>query len=217
MDSNWHFIDNFSWKSGRHDVKFGYEFRRTTIQLIQDNTFRGKLDFTDLSSFLEGVPDSGKQVEGDTLRHSFENSHGLYVQDSFRVTSRLTFNLGLRWDYFGVVGEKDDLFYQLESAGGGTTVPTNSTLRQGLNNFAPRLAFAYDVTGKGKTVIRAGWGIFYDAFAQDIFLGHIPYNCAFCPGPAYTGVGPAAIGAAGLAGGAIDCYYAGVHRLLRVE
>ncbi len=204
VDSNWHFIDNFSWKSGRHDVKFGYEFRRTTIQLIQDNTFRGKLDFTDLSSFLEGVPDSGKQVEGDTLRHSFENSHGLYVQDSFRVTSRLTFNLGLRWDYFGVVGEKDNLFYQLESAGGGTTIPTNQLYDKDLNNFAPRLAFAYDVTGKGKTVIRAGWGIFYDAFAQDIFLGHIPYNCAFCPGPAYAGVGPAAIGAAGLTGGAID-------------
>ncbi len=115
VDSNWHFIDNYSWKSGRHDVKFGYEFRRTTIQLIQDNTFRGRLDFADLSSFLEGVPDSGKQVEGDTRRHSFENSHGFYVQDSFRVTSRLTFNLGLRWDYFGVVGEKDDLFYRLES------------------------------------------------------------------------------------------------------
>ena len=44
VDSNWHFIDNYSWKSGRHDVKFGYEFRRTTIQVIQDNTFRGKLD-----------------------------------------------------------------------------------------------------------------------------------------------------------------------------
>ena len=42
-------------------MKFGYEFRRTTIQVIQDNTFRGKLDFPDLSSFLEGVPDSGKQ------------------------------------------------------------------------------------------------------------------------------------------------------------
>ena len=47
------------------------------------------------------------------------------------------------------------------------------------NNFAPRIAFAYDLTGGGKTVIRGGWGMFYDAFSQDIFLGHLPWNCIF--------------------------------------
>jgi hypothetical protein len=51
------------------------------------------------------------------------------------------------------------------------------------NNFAPHFGFAYDVTGKASTVIRGGWGIFYDAFSQDIFLGHVPFNCSFCPGP----------------------------------
>src|SRR5262249_33660713 len=48
-------------------------------------------------------------------------------------------------------------------------------------------------TGKGRTVIRGGWGLFYDAFAQDIFIGHAPYNCAFCPGAAFTGLDPAPI------------------------
>ena len=42
-------------------------------------------------------------------------------------------------------------------------------------------------------MVRGGWGMYYDAFAQDIFLGHFPWNCFFCPGPAYPGVGPAAI------------------------
>jgi hypothetical protein len=204
VDSNWHFIDNYSWKSGRHDVKFGYEFRRTTIQLIQDNTFRGKLDFLDLTAFVEGLPDSGKQVQGNTLRHSFENNHGFYVQDSFRLSPRFTINYGLRWDYFGVVGEKNNLFFRLTPAAGGTLVRTGQLYDKDYNNFAPRFGFAYDVTGKGRTVIRAGWGVFYDAFAQDIFLGHVPYNCPFCPGPAFTGLGPAAIGAAGLSGTAIS-------------
>ena len=220
VDSNWHFIDNYSWKVGRHDLKFGYEFRRTTIELIQDNTFRGKLGFSpvpgaldpsetgegSLTTFLEGIPASGKIAEGDTLRHTIENNHSLYIQDEFRWTQRLTVNYGMRWDYFGVVHEKNDLFYQMSAANGGTELQVggpggpSSLYNPDYNNFAPRMALAYDVTGKGKTVIRAGWGLFYDAFSQDIFLGHIPYNCAFCPGPAYAGVGSAAISSAGLSG-----------------
>jgi hypothetical protein len=201
VDSNWHFIDNYSWKAGRHDIKFGYEFRRTTIQLIQDNTFRGKLNFPDISSFLEGFPsggspDGGKITQGDSKRHSFENNHGFYIQDSFRWTSRLTVNYGMRWDYFGVVGEKNNLFYRFDPTS-GNVVPAGQLYDKDLNNFAPRIGFAYDVTGKGRTVVRGGWGLFYDAFAQDIFLGHAPYNCAFCPGPAYTGFGPGAISSSG--------------------
>ncbi len=202
VDSNWHFIDNYSWKSGRHDVKFGYEFRRTTIQVVQDNTFRGKLGFSDLSSFLEGVPSSGKEAQGNSRRHSLENNHGFYIQDSFRVTPRLTANFGMRWDYFGVVKEKNNLFYRFDPTGAGNVVPAGQLYDKDYNNFAPRVGLAYDVTGKGRTVIRAGWGLFYDAFAQDIFIGHAPYNCAFCPGAAFTGIGPAPIGAAGLSGNA---------------
>ncbi len=197
VDSNWHFIDNYSIKRGRHDIKFGYEFRRTTIQLIQDNTFRGTLSFPDLSSFLDGMPSGGKIALGDTLRHTFENSHGLYVQDSFRWSPRLTLNFGLRWDYFGVPGEQNGLFYRfnpLGNGGAGSADPVTGPLYdKSYANFAPRLGFAYDLTGKGKTVIRGAWGLFYDAFAQDIFIAHVPYNCAFCPGAAYTGTGPAAI------------------------
>jgi hypothetical protein len=211
VDSNWHFIDNYSWKSGRHDIKFGYEFRRTTIRLIQDNTFRGKLAFDDLTSFLEGIPSSSgnKIASGDALRHSFQNNHGFYVQDSFRMNSRLTFNFGIRWDYFGVQGEKDNLFYTLDQTAASNLRPTNQLYGKDYNNFAPRLAFAYDVAGKGRTVVRGGWGLFYDSFAQDIFIGHAPYNCAFCPGAPYTGIGPAPIVAAtsinpNLVGGKLD-------------
>jgi hypothetical protein len=195
VDSNWHFIDNYSWKSGRHDIKFGYEFRRTTIQLVQDNTFRGRLSFPDLTTFLEGFPSGGKITQGSSKRHTFENSHGFYIQDSFRWTPRFTVNYGMRWDYFGVVGEKNNLFYRFDPTV-GDVVPAGQLYNKDLNNFAPRIGFAYDVTGKGRTVVRGGWGLFYDAFAQDIFIGHAPYNCAFCPGPAYTHIGSGAISSA---------------------
>jgi Carboxypeptidase regulatory-like domain/TonB-dependent Receptor Plug Domain len=214
VDSNWHFVDNYSWKSGKHDVKFGYEFRRTTIMQVINHNFRGTLSFgndvtspsdpnvtiSSLEAFLEGIPDGGKQVQGDSLRHTYQNSHGLFIQDSFRATSRLTLNYGMRWDYFGVTGEKNGLFYTVDYANGGNNVPTNQLYDKDLNNFAPRVAFAYDVTGKGKTVVRGGWGVFYDAFSQDMFLGHLPWNCVFCPGPAYPGLGPQALATGAVSG-----------------
>ncbi|MGB8731582.1 MAG: hypothetical protein WCC99_10080, partial [Candidatus Sulfotelmatobacter sp.] len=112
----------------------------------------------------------------------------------FRATPRLTLNYGMRWDYFGVVGGKSGQFYTVDFSNGGNNVPTSQLYGKDLNNFAPRVAGAYDVTGKGQTVVRAGWGLFYDAFAQDMFLGHLPWNCIFCPGPAYPGLGPNALG-----------------------
>ena len=72
------------------------------------------------------------------------------------------------------------------------------------NNFAPRVAFSYDLTGKGRTVLRGGWGMFYDAFSQDIFLGHLPWNCIFCPGPAYPGTGPVGLQFGSASGAALD-------------
>jgi hypothetical protein len=199
VDTNWQAIDNYSWKIGRHDLKFGYEFRRTSIQIIQDSNFRGKLSFDDLTAFVEGLPSGGSQAAGYTNRHEYENNNGLFMQDSFRWTPRLTVNLGLRWDYFGVATEKNSLFYQLSPANGGTLLQVGGPggpsrlYNPDYKNFAPRVAFAWDVTGKGSTVFRAGYGVFYDAFSQDMFLGHIPYNCTFCPGPAFTGVGQAPI------------------------
>jgi hypothetical protein len=206
VDSNWHFVDNYSWKSGKHAVKFGYEFRRTTIMQVIDHNFRGTLGFgsdvtspnspsvtlTALEAFLEGIPDGGAQVTGNSQRHTYQNSDGLFIQDSFRATSRLTLNYGVRWDYFGVTGEKSGLFYTYDPAS-DNNVPTNQLYGKDYNNFAPRLAFAYDITGKGTTVIRGGWGLFYDAFSQDMFLGHLPWNCVFCPGPAYPGLGSQAL------------------------
>jgi len=204
VDTNWHVVDNYTWKTGRHDVKAGYEFRRTSIRQVFENTFRGNLTFDSLTDFLEGNPSDGSHRRGDTLRHTFQNNHGFFLQDSYRFSPRLTLNLGLRWDYYGVPSERNDLFFGFDPAGGGSTPQIKQLYDKDLNNFAPRLAFAYDLTGKGYTVIRGGWGMFYDAFSQDIFLGHLPWNCFFCPGPAYAGTGPTAPISLPLTGGSLD-------------
>ncbi len=211
FDSNNQIIDNFSWKLNGHDVKLGFDFHRTSVQQYFDKYFRGRLTFPDLPSFLAGTPSGfdNFQYVGNTLRHTFENSFGFYLQDSYRITPRVTFNYGLRYDYFGVMGEKNNLLSDATSfapaTGTGTFTLTqvgqpglSSLYNPDRKDFAPRVSVAWDVTGKGKTVVRAGWGLFFDAFSQDMALGHLPYETFFSPGPAYNPIGPSPILSAGL-------------------
>jgi outer membrane receptor protein involved in Fe transport len=194
-DINYQVIDNFSWKLARHDLKFGYEFRRTTVDQFFDAGYRGRLDFASLEDFLSGTLSGGRAARGNSNRNTFQNSHAGYLQDTFRWSPQLTLNLGLRWDYFGVIGEKNDLLSNFDRAVGLRQVGSAGLPRlygRDLNNFSPRLGFAWNVKGKEKMVVRAGWGLFYDAFSQDFFAGQLPFN-TFNPGPAFNPVGPAPI------------------------
>jgi hypothetical protein len=193
VDSNWHYIDNISWKAGKHDIKFGYEFRRTSISQFFDRNFRGRLNFKTLADFLAGTPtgsgSKNSQNAGNSNRNTFENSHAFYLQDSLRMNRKLTINLGLRYDYFGIVQEKHGLFDNIDPTN-GTIFPVGAgrLYQPDYNNWAPRVSVAWDVTGGSRTVVRAGYGIFYDAFSQDMFLGHLPYTTSFAPGAAYSGL-----------------------------
>ena len=201
VDTNWHYIDGISWKHGKHDMKFGYEFRRTSISQILNIDFRGKLSFgaatleQALENFLSGTPTGGSIAEGNTNRNTFENSHSLYAQDSWRLSRTFTLNLGLRYDYYGLIQDKQGNFTNIlldPSTGTGTGVLTGSgrLYQPDYNNVAPRVSIAWDVFGNQKTVVRAGYGVFYDAFSQDAFIGQAPYNSNFDAGSAYSGFGP---------------------------
>jgi outer membrane receptor protein involved in Fe transport len=194
-DINYQWIDNLSLKRARHDLKLGYEFRRTTVSQFFDAGYRGRLDFDSLGDFLTGTLGGGRSARGNSNRNTFQNSYAGYLQDTFRRNARLTLNLGVRWDYFGVIGEKNNLLSNFDRTNGLVLVGSPGLPRlykRDFNNFSPRLGLAWDLGGKGKTVVRAGWGLFYDAFSQDFFAGQLPFN-TFNPGPAFNPVGSAPV------------------------
>jgi outer membrane receptor protein involved in Fe transport len=202
FDTNNQVLDNFSWKLNKHNLKFGVDFHRTSVQQYFDKYFRGRLSFDSVADFLAGNVDGGFQYFGNSTRHTFENNFGFYAQDSFRITPRLTLNYGFRYDYFGVVQERNNLLSNITNLDlAGSTFTLTQVGQPGLSqlynpdkkDFAPRVSLAWDVTGKGKTVVRAGFGMFFDAFSQDMVLGHLPYSPFFDPGPAYNNIGPAPI------------------------
>jgi Carboxypeptidase regulatory-like domain/TonB dependent receptor len=192
VDTNWQGIDGLSWKRGRHDFKFGYEFRETTVRSFNNFSSRGVLVFNALSNFLSGTPAStvlfaSRIIQGTTDRDAKQANDALYVQDSFRWTKNFTLNMGLRWDYFGVIHEDQGRFSVYNPAVG--LVHRDPLYNQDYRSFSPRTSLAWDVTGKQKTVIRAGFGVFFDDFSQDAFTGQI-YENSFNAGVAYNAIGP---------------------------
>jgi hypothetical protein len=192
VDTNWQGIDGLSWKRGRHDFKFGYEFRETTVRSFNNFSSRGVLVFNQLSNFLQGTPVStvlfaSRIIQGATDRDAKQANDALYIQDSFRWTKNFTLNTGLRWDYFGVIHEDRGRFSVYDPAVG--LVHRDPLYNKDYRSFSPRVSLAWDVTGKQKTVVRAGFGVFFDDFSQDAFTGQI-YANSFNAGVAYNAIGP---------------------------
>ncbi len=195
IDTNYQLFGNVSLIKGKHSFKMGYEWRRTFINSFIDSGHRGKLGFNSLADFLSGTVDSGASAAGDGTRYSYQNSSGAYLQDNWRVSSRLTANLGVRWDYFGVVGEQKHQFslfdpktsglLQVGANGGPSTLYPKDW-----KNFSPRLSLVDDLLGNGKLVVRTGVGMFYDGASQDFFVGNQPWNTyAAQAGPAFNNIG----------------------------
>ena len=170
-------LDHVSYLHGKHSFKFGGEIlsNRSTSN-VTANT-KGPIRFgpssAGLKSYFNGVPNRAVILTGNLVRHISTMGYAAFVQDDWRVTQRLTLNLGLRYEVDGVEKERDDLFANFDPAkglvqvGSGITSPYNGDH----NNFGPRVGFAWDIFGNGKTVLRAGAGVLYEQLSFDVFNG----------------------------------------------
>jgi hypothetical protein len=195
VDTNYQLFGNLSITKGKHNFKMGYEWRRTFINSFINSGHRGELIFNNLGDFLAGTIDSGSSAQGSSTRYSYQNSSGAYFQDSWRATNRVTVNYGVRWDYFGVVGEKNHQFSNFDVVTGalvpvGTSGGQATLYPKDFKNFSPRVSVVDDLMGNGKLVVRTGLGIFYDGASQDFFVGNQPWNTyAAQAGPAFNNIG----------------------------
>jgi hypothetical protein len=211
------FLDNFTWLTGKHTIKFGGEVRRIVIDSFNESLSRGQIEFapstfapngspvcpaaftltqcsdpaiTTLANFYLGFTSSVAANAGNTQRTTYNNGLSFFAQDDFRVTPTLTFNFGLRWEYFGPLSEGHNLLSNLGRDGNLAMVGTNGVngaYARDLDNFGPRLGFAWNALAR--TVLRGGYGIYYDYVPQDLLIANFTTSAGLVTNP----IGPSAV------------------------
>ncbi|MGH9679134.1 MAG: TonB-dependent receptor domain-containing protein, partial [Candidatus Acidiferrales bacterium] len=173
-DSVWQFSDSVSYLHGNHAFKFGGEVLIDQSTNNVTNNTKGNFRFNTLTNFFQGQLNQATIATGDYLRHLQNQGYAAFVQDDWRITPRFTLNLGLRYELLTVVKDKNDLLGNFDPAVGleqvGKQIP--SLYHGDHNNFSPRLGFAWDVMGDGKTVVRGGASVMYEQISYDVMMAY---------------------------------------------
>jgi hypothetical protein len=161
----WTWSDDVFYTRGRHSFKFGTLINRITQEPLGPALARGIIVFPDVPSFLQGLPVFQQALTpgSNWVREYRNETYGFYAQDDWRATSRLTLNLGLRYEFNTVPREVHRLEESLRDPLTDATITPGPLIQNNsLHNFSPRFGFAWDVFGNGKTAVRGGFSILYD-------------------------------------------------------
>jgi outer membrane receptor protein involved in Fe transport len=208
-ENTFQYFDTLNWLKGKHNMAFGAEMRRYQDNYHSNTAMRGSLDFISVQNLLLGLSGAplsqggngtgysdiyeANVASGIVQRYDRLRDIGLFAQDSWKASKRLTLNLGLRWEYIGLPvdilgrnGAFDPRHYvapvgvQPTSVGfvqegnarnpvpGIAKVSNTLTDTVGKLNFAPRVGAAYQLNSQ--MVLRGGYGIFYDRLSNQLGL-----------------------------------------------
>jgi len=191
--------DNLSWIRGKHSINVGFQIYNNRINELQNfwtggaMSFNGQFSGVGAADFLLGEFSNYTQISGLSSRLHQKLPSG-YVQDDFKLTHRLTVNAGIRWDVVSGYHSEDGQLMTLQPGKQSTVFPLAT---QGLefagdsgvpadvigtrwNDFGPRLGFALDVFGNGKTSLRGGFGTFFVPMTEGISLNRQTLIQPFC-------------------------------------
>ncbi|HZM09105.1 MAG TPA: TonB-dependent receptor [Candidatus Limnocylindrales bacterium] len=193
QDVTGHLTDVLSWSKGKHQFRFGgeyrdghvdeYYYRRSLGSFTFDGTqgpWAGTCASTDptcaLADYLAGYVSSSSIAVGHAERAVVSHGYSLFTQDNWQVTRNLNLTLGLRYEYFGPLHNGDKNLavwipgqgFKIQGADISSIFPADH------NNFAPRAGFAWNPYGNGDMVVRGSFGVFYDQINMNPFLDFRP-------------------------------------------
>jgi Carboxypeptidase regulatory-like domain/TonB dependent receptor-like, beta-barrel len=192
---NYQFRDTLSWIKGSHNFKVGYEMLKLQFRQVfigsPSFSFTGAQSGDPVADFMLGAFDNLSLNFGIRDTDSRTWAHSFFFQDEYKVTPRLTLTYGIRYEPFLPWVEKNDRINTVAPGVQSSAVPDAplgvlfpGDTPRGLagndyNNFAPRIGFAYDVFGDGRTAVRGGYGLFYESINADSLAQENPPFAGF--------------------------------------
>jgi len=173
----WQFRDDFSWYvSGKGGIGHGFKVGASWIHeprlFITFASAKGVAQYTHLDDTLDGPIATVVINDGNASAEIPMNQYGFYVQDDWKLSSRVTLNIGLRYDYidgYQIDQSTNPNFVKVQTAGAAGQLAGIKGLenfgkspKNDGDNWQPRIGMAWDVRGDGRDVIRGGWGIYQD-------------------------------------------------------
>lgn len=187
-----HLTDAVSFVTGKHQLRFGGEYRRAQLNEFYHRRALGRFQFNgsqgpwnssdpnvnSLADFLAGYVASSSIVIGNPERTVYVNTFSAFAQDTYQVTPKLSLSYGVRYDYAGPLhdGQKDLSTFIPSSGLVFQGAGLNSLYPQDWNDIAPRIGFAYRLHNESTLVVRGGFGVFFDTPNLNPFLDNRPGN-----------------------------------------
>jgi Carboxypeptidase regulatory-like domain/TonB dependent receptor len=168
-------IDDLTWSRGAHNLKTGLSVTHFMNDQDSSFTFGGSYSFTSLENFIRNIPGTYEgQAEGSTTARRWrQNLIGMYVQDDWSMSRNLTLNLGLRYEFITTPNELDGREASMPDLQAANTTPGGPIFKNpSYKNVAPRVGFAWDMTGNAKNVLRGGAGYFFEPILSNIYRAY---------------------------------------------
>jgi hypothetical protein len=158
--------DDIFYTRGRHAFQFGTLVNHYQQEILNGNSYAGTAAFANLTAYLEGQTQSIHALTPSAALNRIYHfdTIGFYGQDDWKVLPRLTLNLGLRYEFDTTPNEMNGHYSVIKNLATdtGPVFSTKTFLNPSLHNFSPRVGFAWDVKGDGKTAVRGGFDLLYD-------------------------------------------------------